>query len=75
MTSLCVRSVTAERSIDGDLCEQYFSLEPAKQKAIADELARTPNDVMKRLDVRRFVAARVSLTLVDAQDMRNVRIQ
>jgi len=55
---LCGRDHMAYRSayfpvkgcIDGDLCEQYFSLDAAKQKTIADELARTPNDVLKRLD-------------------------
>jgi hypothetical protein len=39
--------------------EQYFSLDVVKQKAIADELARTPNDVLKRLDVRVLRAAHV----------------
>ncbi|KAK9502509.1 hypothetical protein O3M35_011278 [Rhynocoris fuscipes] len=36
--------------IDGDLCEQYNSLEPAKQKAIAEDLDRTPNEVSKKLE-------------------------
>ena len=28
--------------LDGDLCEQFNTLEPAKQKSIAEELDRTP---------------------------------
>ena len=31
--------------IDGDLCEQYNSLEPAKRRSIAEELDRTPSEV------------------------------
>lgn len=31
--------------IDGDLCELYNSLEPARKQAIADDLDRTPNEV------------------------------
>lgn len=34
--------------IDGDLCEQYNSLEPAKQKSIAGDLDRTPAEVSKK---------------------------
>lgn len=36
--------------MDGDLCEQYTSLEPAKQKSIANDLGRTPNEVAKKLE-------------------------
>jgi splicing factor 3B subunit 3 len=36
--------------VDGDLCEQYNSLDYAKQKEIADELDRTPNEVAKKLE-------------------------
>jgi splicing factor 3B subunit 3 len=36
--------------IDGDLCEQYNSLEPAKQKSIASDLDRTPAEVSKKLE-------------------------
>lgn len=36
--------------IDGDLCEQFNSLEPAKQKAIASDLERTPAEVSKKLE-------------------------
>lgn len=36
--------------IDGDLCEQYNSLEPGKQKSIAQSMEKTPADVSKRLE-------------------------
>lgn len=36
--------------IDGDLCEQYNTLEPTKQKSIAEELDRTPAEVSKKLE-------------------------
>lgn len=36
--------------IDGDLCEQYNALEPAKQKSIAADLERTPAEVSKKLE-------------------------
>ncbi|XP_061231797.1 splicing factor 3B subunit 3 isoform X2 [Neopsephotus bourkii] len=39
--------------IDGDLCEQFNSMEPNKQKNVAEELDRTPPEVSKKLeDVR-----------------------
>jgi len=61
---LCGRDHLAFRSyyfpvkdvIDGDLCEQYSLLEPARQKAIADELDRTTSEVLKKLeDIRHMV--------------------
>lgn len=36
--------------IDGDLCEQYNTLDATKQKNIAEELDRTPADVSKKLE-------------------------
>jgi len=36
--------------IDGDLCEQYSMLDYEKQKQIADELDRSPMEVMKKLE-------------------------
>ncbi|XP_067136925.1 splicing factor 3B subunit 3 [Centruroides vittatus] len=36
--------------IDGDLCEQFNSLEPAKQKSIAEDLDRNPSEVSKKLE-------------------------
>lgn len=35
----------AQSVIDGDLCEQYNSLDPGKKKSIANELERTPSEV------------------------------
>jgi splicing factor 3B subunit 3 len=57
-TPLCGRDHISFRSyyypvknvIDGDLCEQYNSLEPAKQKSIASDLDRTPAEVSKKLE-------------------------
>lgn len=42
--------ISFQNVIDGDLCEQFNSLEPGKQKSIADELDRTPNEVSKKLE-------------------------
>ncbi|KAJ8941332.1 hypothetical protein NQ318_004776, partial [Aromia moschata] len=36
--------------IDGDMCEQYNSLEPLKQKSIATDLDRTSAEVSKKLE-------------------------
>ncbi|XP_049296828.1 splicing factor 3B subunit 3 isoform X1 [Anopheles funestus] len=36
--------------MDGDLCEQFTSLDPAKQKSIASDLGRTPSEVAKKLE-------------------------
>lgn len=43
--SCCVQNV-----IDGDLCEQYNSMDPHKQKSVAEELDRTPPEVSKKLE-------------------------
>jgi len=58
LQSLCGRDHLGFRSyyfpvrnvIDGDLCEMFNMLEPAKQKVIAEELDRTPNEVSKKLE-------------------------
>jgi len=55
---LCGRDHLAYRSyytpvknvIDGDLCEMFMRLDSAKQKTIAEELDRTPMEVMKKLE-------------------------
>eukprot|EP01132_Coremiostelium_polycephalum_P002352 gene2352-2902_t len=55
---LCGRDHLAYRSfyfpvknvIDGDLCEQFSSLDPTKQRSIAEELSRTPSEVIKKLE-------------------------
>lgn len=36
--------------IDGDLCEQFTALDATKQRAIAQELDRTPSEVAKKLE-------------------------
>lgn len=36
--------------IDGDLCEQFNSLDPSKQKSISEELDRNPSEVSKKLE-------------------------
>lgn len=36
--------------IDGDLCEQFNSLDVGKQKAIAGDLERSPAEVSKKLE-------------------------
>lgn len=36
--------------MDGDLCEQFTSLDPSKQKSIATDLGRTPSEVAKKLE-------------------------
>jgi len=35
--------------IDGDLCEQFSSLEPRKQNSVAEELVTVPAEVVKRM--------------------------
>jgi splicing factor 3B subunit 3 len=43
--------------IDGDLCEQFNSMDPAKQRSIGEDLDRTPNEVAKKLeDIRTHFA-------------------
>mmetsp|Transcript_40246 Transcript_40246/g.35778 ORF Transcript_40246/g.35778 Transcript_40246/m.35778 type:complete len:130 (+) Transcript_40246:1505-1894(+) len=36
--------------IDGDLCEQFNKLDYDKQKVLAEELDRTPAEVLKKLE-------------------------
>ncbi|PIK57420.1 putative splicing factor 3B subunit 3 [Apostichopus japonicus] len=36
--------------IDGDLCEQFNSMESGKQKSVAEELERNPSEVSKKLE-------------------------
>ena len=42
--------VPSKNVIDGDLCEQYNSLDVGKQKSIAEELERVPAEVSKKLE-------------------------
>eukprot|EP00238_Polyblepharides_amylifera_P001957 CAMPEP_0196584476 /NCGR_PEP_ID=MMETSP1081-20130531/47156_1 /TAXON_ID=36882 /ORGANISM="Pyramimonas amylifera, Strain CCMP720" /LENGTH=1211 /DNA_ID=CAMNT_0041905687 /DNA_START=221 /DNA_END=3856 /DNA_ORIENTATION=- len=42
--------------IDGDLCEQYATLSNELQRKIADELDRTPSEILKKLeDIRQRI--------------------
>lgn len=45
--------VPVKNVIDGDLCEQFASLDFKKQKALADELDRHPMEVLKKLEEAR----------------------
>lgn len=36
--------------IDGDLCEQFNMVDPGKQRSIAEDLDKTPNELSKRLE-------------------------
>ncbi|XP_071549273.1 splicing factor 3B subunit 3 [Panulirus ornatus] len=36
--------------IDGDLCEQFNMVDPAKQRSISEDLDKTPNELSKRLE-------------------------
>jgi splicing factor 3B subunit 3 len=55
---LCGRDHLAYRSfyfpvkavVDGDLCEQYLSLETAKQRTVAEDLRRTVAEVAKKIE-------------------------
>lgn len=62
--SLCQRDHLSYRSyfqpvrhtIDGDLCERYTSLPYAKQKELADDVDRSPTEIVKKLEeMRDFV--------------------
>jgi splicing factor 3B subunit 3 len=40
--------------IDGDLCEQFFSLDSSQQRSVADELDRTVSEVCKKIEDMRY---------------------
>ena len=40
--------------IDGDLCETFASLPLARQKALAEDLDRSPHEVLKKLEDVRY---------------------
>ena len=40
-------------TVDGDLCEQFGRMPMHKQKEIADDLNRTPTEMMKKLEETR----------------------
>ena len=63
-TSLCQRDHLSYRSyfqpvkhtIDCDLCERYISLSAAKQRELADDVDRSPIEIVKKLEeMRDFV--------------------
>ena len=63
-TSLCQRDHLSYRSyfqpvrhtIDGDLCERFVSMSYAKQKEFADDVDRSPSEIIKKLEeLRDFV--------------------
>lgn len=45
-----IKHLSMQNVIDGDLCEQYNSIDPAKQKSIAEDLDRNPSEVSKKLE-------------------------
>ncbi len=47
---LIIHFCSPQAVVDGDLCEQFSAIDYAKQKTIAGDLARGPNDVAKRLE-------------------------
>jgi hypothetical protein len=49
-TLLPMNSLLLQDVIDGDLCEQYPSLPADMQRKIADELDRTPGEILKKLE-------------------------
>jgi len=54
--TLCKDDNSDPLNKDGDLCEQYALLDPSKQKSIAEELDRTPSEVLKKLeDIRNMI--------------------
>ncbi|CEF98342.1 Cleavage/polyadenylation specificity factor, A subunit, C-terminal [Ostreococcus tauri] len=42
--------------IDGDLCEQFGALAPEVQRRIAEDMDRTPGEILKRLEQIRAIA-------------------
>ena len=47
---VCLLCFSLQNVIDGDLCEQFNSMDPHKQKSVAEELDRTPPEVSKKLE-------------------------
>jgi splicing factor 3B subunit 3 len=44
-----------KNTIDGDLCERYGTMPYAKQKELADDVDRTPAEIMKKLEETRNI--------------------
>lgn len=61
--NLCQRDPLSYRSyfqpvkdtVDGDLCERYGTMPYAKQKELADDVDRTPAEIMKKLEETRNI--------------------
>lgn len=59
--SLCGRDHVSFRSstsplkdvVDGDLCEQYSALAFEQQKVLAEELEKTPQEIVRKLEEMR----------------------
>lgn len=50
---LKVLNYSSQDVIDGDLCEQFPTLPLDLQRKIADELDRTPGEILKKLEEAR----------------------
>ena len=48
--NLTLCGITLQDVIDGDLCEQFPTLPLDLQRKIADELDRTPGEILKKLE-------------------------
>lgn len=48
--NLILCGITLQDVIDGDLCEQFPTLPLDLQRKIADELDRTPGEILKKLE-------------------------
>jgi splicing factor 3B subunit 3 len=44
-----------KHTVDGDLCERYVHLPYAKQKEYADDVDRTPAEMVKKLEETRNI--------------------
>ena len=61
--NLCQRDHLSYRSyfhpvkdvIDGDLCERFSALPPAKQQELSSDIDRTPTEIMKKLEDTRSI--------------------
>lgn len=42
--------LSLQHVVDGDLCEQFTSLDLPKQKQISSDLGRVPSEVVKKLE-------------------------
>ena len=59
--------------IDGDLCEMFNALDPAKQKSISEELDRTTTDVNDCLIYYTLVLKRDPFLLQISKQLEDIR--